>query len=68
MTHMIKFPYFFLEIIYFEILLQISFNYMNNEVVEYEINEIFDKKFEQYLIKWKKHSESKKFIRNFTYC
>ena len=45
MTHTTEFLYFFLKTIYFEILLQTIFNYINNKIVEYKINKIFDKKF-----------------------
>ena len=48
---MINFLYFFLELMYLETLFQIIFNYLDNEVVKYKIKKIFDKKFEQHLIK-----------------
>ena len=39
-----NFLYFFLEKTYPETLLQITFNYVNNENIKYKIKKIFNKK------------------------
>ena len=49
--HIINILYFFLELIHPEILFQIIFNYTDNEVVEYKVKRIFNKKPGRYLIK-----------------